>query len=58
MIARRLAKMPVTEGKIKAVKIILPILTGAAVILGNELRKMKSERYFKVPGWKEEADVG
>lgn len=47
-----LAKKPVTSGMVKGVKIILPILTGTAVVLGNELRKMKREKYEKVPGWK------
>jgi hypothetical protein len=51
LIGHHLAKQPVTSGTLSAVKIILPILTGTAVVLGNELRKMKEEKYKKVPGW-------
>ncbi len=50
-VGRYLSKKPPTQGGAQAAKIILPILGGAAVVLGNELRKMKSERYSKVRGY-------
>jgi hypothetical protein len=52
VLGQYLAKKPVTTATLNTVKIILPIMTGAAVVLGNELRKMKQEKYKKVPGWR------
>jgi hypothetical protein len=41
------------DARAKGVKIILPILMGSAVVLSNELRKMKDKELSKVPGYSE-----
>lgn len=43
-VGNQLSKHMVTPQTIQTVKIILPILSGAAVVLGNELRKIRDNK--------------
>lgn len=44
VIGRAMLKNPPTYRTVQTAKIILPILTGAAVVLGDEIQRMRQER--------------